>query len=217
MLRTLPLVVVVLVLTLAGVVQGIWTGRWHRSSALETARERLDAVPLSVGDWRGEALATDEEQRVQADAAGCIHRRYENHQTGAVVSILLVCGRPGPVAVHPPDVCFQGAGYKLAAAPARVEVPLGSSPSASFWSAEFVQPQPGVGHSLRAYWAWSATGAWETPSNTRFAFARYPVLYKLYVYREARAGAEDRAEDEPCFTLLRQLLPELQQTLFSTP
>jgi hypothetical protein len=218
MLRTLPLVTVVAILVLAGVVQGLWTGRWHTSAALEEALTRLDAVPLTLGDWHGQALETDAEQREQAEAAGSLYRRYENRQTRATVSILLVCGRPGPVSVHPPDVCFRGAGYEPAAAPARAEVPLDApGPAASFWTAEFVKRDAGVSHRLRLYWAWSADGTWATPANPRLAFARVPALYKLYVFREVPSGADSRADDEPCLVFLRQLLPELNHALFPVP
>jgi hypothetical protein len=218
MLRALPLVAVAALLALAGLVQGLWTGRWHTSHALEGALARLDAVPLTVGDWQGRALETDEEQRVQAGAAGCLHRRYEDRRTGEVVSILLVCGRPGPVSVHPPDVCFRGAGYEPAAAPARAEVPADApAPPATFWAAEFVKRDTGLPRRLRVYWAWGADGTWDAPANPRLAFARFPVLYKLYVYREAPPGAEGRPGDDPCLAFMRQLLPALQQTLFPAP
>jgi hypothetical protein len=212
MLRTLPLVTAAAILLLAGLVHGLWTDRWHTAPAPREALTRLEAVPLTVGDWQGQALPADEEQRVQAEAAGCLYRRYQNRQTGTVVSILLVCGRPGPVSVHPPEVCFRGAGYEPTAAPARVAV----SP-ATFWAAEFVKRDGGVARRLRAYWAWSADGTWQAPASPRLTYARFPVLYKLYVFREAPAGAAGRPEEEPCLAFLRPLLPELQHALFPAP
>jgi hypothetical protein len=136
MLRTLPLVTAVVLLALAGLVHGIWSDRWHTAPPMQDALDRLDAVPLAVGDWHGQALATDDQQRVQAEAAGCLYRRYEG-PTGTAVSILLVCGRPGPVSVHPPEVCFRGAGYEPTAEPARVETAPGT-----FWTADFVPGAP---------------------------------------------------------------------------
>jgi hypothetical protein len=218
MLRKLPLLLVVAILVLGGVVHGLWTDRWHKSPALEEALARLDTVPLVIGDWQGQALETDEEQRVQAEAAGCLHRRYENRQTGSAVSILLVCGRPGPVSVHPPDVCFQGVGYESAAPPHRQEVQADApAAAATLWAATFIKRNAAGPRHLAVYWSWSAAGTWEAAGNPRLAFARFPVLYKLYVFREAPGEADLGAGEDPCLAFLRPLLPELQQALFPTP
>ena len=66
---------------------------------------------------------------------------------------------------------------------------------------------------LRIYWGWSATGSWTAPDNPRLAFARFPVLYKLYVLREATASG-GRPEADPCVEFLPRVLAELDKCLF---
>jgi hypothetical protein len=178
-------------------------------------------LPLSVGPWRGEALRLDAESVAHAQLAGYCWRRYRHTLTGDVVSVLLVCGDFRPVAVHPPDVCYEGAGYEMMgqpvrrtltpAAPAAPAAP--SAPPAEFWMAQFHKPGAAVPGQLRIYWSWTAKGTWEAADNPRLAFAGSPVLYKLYVLSETipTDGAPDR---DPCKEFMDGWLPELQKTLF---
>ena len=128
--------------------------------------------------------------------------------------MLLVCGRPGPVAVHTPEVCYPGAGFELAQdRPAKVVVQPGSGyPPAVFRSALFRQQEALTPASLRIYWSWNSIGNWAVPEYPRFAFAGRPYLYKLYVIFELageRAEAADATETE----FLRQLLGAPENTL----
>src|SRR5207249_1784629 len=121
-----------------GLLYGLWTDRWVVSDEPGASAAKLAGLPLAVGGWEGEALALDAGGRSPAGVAGHLSRRYRNRLNGGAVSVLLVCGRPGPVSVHTPDVCYGGAGYDLAGPPARYEVPAGAaSPPAAFWTADF--------------------------------------------------------------------------------
>ena len=51
------------------------------------------------------------------------------------VGVLLLCGRPGPVSVHTPDLCFPGAGFQEAGEPTRCPIP--GSPGDRFWVRHF--------------------------------------------------------------------------------
>ena len=42
---------------------------------------------------------------------GYLLRTYTHRISGETFQVLLVCGKPGPTSLHPPDVCYQGAGY----------------------------------------------------------------------------------------------------------
>ena len=48
-----------------------------------------------------------------AGAVGQISRVYTNPTKGLTVSVLLLCGLPGNISTHTPDVCYPGAGYTL--------------------------------------------------------------------------------------------------------
>jgi hypothetical protein len=216
-MQTLRIVIALAVVIPCGVVYGLWTDRWVVSDEPGASAAKLAGLPLTVGEWEGEAMAVDTRGRAMAGVAGHLARRYRNRLNGGAVSVLLVCGRPGPVAVHTPDVCYDGAGYDLAAPPARFAVSSDPAlPPAEFWVADFLRVESAVPTRLRIFWAWSADGAWNAPDNPRLAFARFPALYKLYVLREA-AVAGERPEDEPCTEFLRRLLPELAKCLFPGP
>src|SRR5436309_15131180 len=123
MSRILPALVALPLVVACGLAEGLWANRWQTSAAAEQAAARLKEVPLAVGDWQAEEREFDARQAEKAELTGHTWRRYVNQKTGAAVSVLLVCGRAGPVALHPPDVCYQGAGYRLTAPQARRDVP----------------------------------------------------------------------------------------------
>src|SRR4051812_2243171 len=83
--------------------QGGGAGRWGSKRAREKSLDRLDRVPLSAGDWRGQwaeldAEVIDQARRVGID--GSIRREFTRAPDGAAVSVILMCGRFGPLSVH---------------------------------------------------------------------------------------------------------------------
>src|SRR5262249_26693898 len=123
-------------------------------------------------------------------------------------------GRPGPVSIHTPDVCYGASGYTVGAnsqftTPADV-----AAPPAQFKTALMSQTKVAGQTQLRIFWSWSANGTWQVPDDARSAFARHPVLYKLYLVRELM-NANEPVEEDPCVELMRQLLPELKRSVFN--
>lgn len=193
------------------VLHGLWTQRWQTAPAIEAAAARLADVPLAFGDWKGEALALDPDAVAQAKLTGCWMRRYTHAVTGRSVTVLLMCGPAGPVAVHTPEWCFGGAGYDMAGPAVPYTVP--TEPPAEFWTARFSKPGTILPEQLRIFWAWSTAGTWEASRQPRLAFGRAAFLYKLYVLRNVTAPSE-RIDDDPCLEFMRVFLPELSRTLF---
>jgi hypothetical protein len=198
---------VVLVGTL-GAVHGVFTDRWGPSGQLEQALAALDRVPAAVGDWSGEDVAYEPEDMARAGIKGCVFRRYKNARTREAVSVLLVCGRGGPISVHTPDVCYAGAGYRQVGDERTREVEVGAEARVPFRVARFAPPGGVSPTQLETYWAWSRDGrVWEAPQNPRLTLARSAALYKLYVTREFTPGARAEAAD-PCQTFLRLALSQ---------
>jgi hypothetical protein len=198
----------------SGIVHGLWTDRWAGSEELAAAVARLDDIALDLGDWRGEEVQPNPGQF--STVSGHCYRRYQNRRTGASVTVALVCGRPGPVSIHTPDVCYAAGGFEIEP-PSRVTLPAGpDAPAAEFWTAQMQKTRATDRTTLRVFWSWNAAGAWEVPDQPRLAFARHEALYKLYLVRELTTTGE-AAEEDPCLDLARQLLPELQRALFSRP
>jgi hypothetical protein len=65
---------------------------------------------------------------------------------------------------------------------------------------------------LEIYWAWNGGEGWAAPESPRFFFARFPVLYKLYVIREV-SPREKRGKTDPYSEFLQDFLPELNRAL----
>lgn len=213
MLRMLPTWLGLALVIAFGVAEGLWANRWQISDAPEQAAARLAEVPLSVGDWKGEPRELDARQVAKAELTGYLHRRYVNEQTEEAVTVLLVCGRAGPVSLHTPDVCYQGAGYHLSESQTRRDVaPESMAEPVKFWVGQF-QKDGAVPDPLRIFWIWGANGKWETPDNPRLAFARADALYKLYVIREL-PSADDPLDKDPSLEFVKVFLPQLQSRLF---
>jgi hypothetical protein len=213
-MRTLPVLMALPLVISFGLVEGHWTDRWATTADADAAVARLAGLPLAVGDWEGQAQALDGRQIERAGIRGYRLHRYVHRPTGEEVSVLVVCGKPGPISVHTPDVCYEGAGYRLATRRERRSFDFGWQDSpVEFFTARFRKGDAAVPEELRVLWAWSATGAWATADNPRLQFARHSFLYKMYVTRQlTRRGEGD--ESDPVADFLRLFLPELNHTLF---
>src|SRR4051812_3337978 len=109
--RTLPILISTAIVLLGGSVHGIWTHRWTNDRDLEIAAARLDRVPMTIGDWEGQPLEFEVKDYARAGIEGGLSRRYINRRNGDIETLLIVCGPPGPISVHTPEVCYPAAGY----------------------------------------------------------------------------------------------------------
>ncbi|HEV3205172.1 MAG TPA: exosortase-associated EpsI family protein [Gemmataceae bacterium] len=212
MVRLIPTASAVVLVIGLGIVHGLWTDRWVHSEEPGRAAARLASISLTLGEWQGRRLQLDERQL--GGISGYFYGRYVHSRTGKSISAFLVAGRPGPVAEHTPDVCYQASGYEVGTAH---HFSLGKdehSPHAEFWTSLLKKTKAADQIRLRIYWAWSFNGDWSAPENPRWTFAGRSVLYKLYVIREIQAG-EDSREDAACSDFLKEFLPEFQKTQFA--
>jgi hypothetical protein len=171
-------------------------------------------VPMIIGDWHARSDELDEAVLTRAGADGYFLRHYENLD-GKKITVLLMCGRPGPIALHEPDVCYRGAGYyqngPIAVWPQKYD---SGSTSAEFKRGNFSKDDATDVTSVRIEWSWNAGGKWLVPSNPRVAFARSSVLYKLYIVQSETPSSEQAGEDA-CKEFLEQMLPKLDNALFA--
>jgi hypothetical protein len=213
MVRALPMTIALALVIASGIVHGQWTQRWSVSHALEEATGMLERLPMVLGDWQGRPLVLDRAQVDLAEIAGYVARRYVDPVHNDEVTILLVCGPPGPISVHTPDICYVGAGFEMVGSPEVFKLTIDpSSPPAEFRSVLMSKANAAVPTYLRILWSWSAVGIWEVPQNPRLAFAPRNVLYKLYVIR-GQNSADEAMDDDAGPRFLRILLPELERVL----
>ncbi len=213
MTRLIPALTASVLVIACGVVHGFWTDRWqNRPAETADAAARMEALPLEIGDWSGSVLEVKQPQA--GDVAGTIERRYQNLRTREEVSVYMVCGRPGPVSIHTPEVCYAASGF-VVGTKSRAAI---REHGGDFWSADAVKSKAGQETRLRIFWGWNAGKGWTAPDgDPRWTFTtgrHAPVLYKLYVLRDLSASAQSGKED-PCQSFLRALLPEMDRNLIA--
>lgn len=202
----------------SGVVHGLLTDRWQAAPEPAARAARLELVPFVLGDWVGQDIDTDAPQ--VGSIAGYLHRRYLNRQTGIGVTVYMVCGRPGPICIHTPDVCYAASGYEIMTQE-RLKLPADVG-EGEFWTAKLHRSNSTEDQRLRIFWSWSDGSRWAVPESPRLEFARRSVLFKLYLLREERSSNRSSAQvdnaeflaSEPCLDLMRQLLPEWRKAVF---
>src|SRR5262249_12530355 len=155
----------------AGLVHGMWAGRWSAGENRAVAAARLTAVPKTIGDWDATDRELSEREREVAGIDGYLLRRDVKRETGNFVAVVLVCGKPGPVSVHTPEVCYGGAGYAPTADPVLIDINLADSRTEQFRTALFRKRGEGAIDQLRIFWSWHAGTAWQAPDSPRWAFA----------------------------------------------
>ena len=198
----------------AGITQGRWSGRWSGSDGLKRSASEIARIPIAVGEWQGEELPLDRRTQEGAGIEGFVMRRYVNRR-GEGVTVLLVCGRPGPIAAHTPEVCYPGAGFEATAPKVRLPVGVGSQPD-EVWVTDFSQGESALRSNLRVFHAWTTDGTWTASETPRMGFAGEPILYKLYVVQEMD-NKKRQPRDVPAFAFLGQFLPVIRATLFPRP
>lgn len=213
MFRILPLFCATTLLVASGVVQRVWTGAWTGADNEPASfAARLANVPMNIGPWQGTDGEIDSAQLATAEAVGHLLRRYVRHDTDAEVSIFILCGRPGPMSVHQPTICYGGIGFETDKETSYKVQGEGDVPEAEFNRLDMIKRERVSPIRLRIYYAWNSGGSWRAPSNPRLTFGGAGALYKMYVVYRPAPGNE-LTETDPAQDLLRDLLPELQRAL----
>jgi hypothetical protein len=163
------------------VVQGMLTDRWsgrNVAADLKQAAELLETkFPNKFGEWEFvQELASDQKQLERAGAVGHISRLFANRETGAKVSVFIVCATPHDASGHTPDRCYPGAGFEIAEAEHRQSIPLADGRTAETFTGTFRK----TGQTLRVFWTYGADGRWIAPQIARIELAGTSAVYKLY-------------------------------------
>ncbi len=165
----------------AGIVDGYFSQRWVSTELLQEASAALHELPLTIGEWEGTEGEINPQQLKIAEATGSLLRVYRHRTTGESFSVMLLCGPHGPISLHPPTVCFVGAGWNLTAAPESHEYVDREATACQFWQARFDRSSDLRRDAILTDWAWNNGQGWKASSDPRFEFAGSPYLFKLYV------------------------------------
>jgi hypothetical protein len=204
-----------ILLLATGLLHGYITNRWGSSASLQQAIDRMDQLPLTVGDWKGEITKRDVELQTIRNSGAFVLARYVNRRTGETIDVSLICGRPGTLSIHPPTICFPAHGYRLKQGGKRVEVPAEKSTPISAWMvADFARQIAAGEEPIHILWCYGVDGEWIAPDNPRVSLAGRQAVYKLYLAR-AELEEELSAQKDPCVSFLKAFLPELSNALYA--
>jgi hypothetical protein len=258
--------VFVLIVLVSGILHGVQTFRWTDKPSLDSYVARLRDIPTQFDDWSNEIGNLSPEQLIRrgteviADpvtgrsemryldnlkAHGIedyILRDYRNRRSTETYTVLVVCGRPGPIASHTPDVCYRGSGYSQVGEQTRGDITIddeNSQERGKRYPLNLLQFRPPItrldARELQIRWAWMAPGELlKTPSNPRYDFAMKPALFKVYIHHELAVTASSSALQSPVkndtplpnvvtttrqdpSVFLKAFLPRLEQALKGVP
>lgn len=161
-----------------GVYHGLATDRWSDPEATDHPGVRLADLPLEIGDWKGELLPRGDDDDPKTAAR---HFRFTEAKTNRWILVAISSGRAGRVAVHNPEHCYLGSGYKVVDEIRTESLPAGPRDQASFWTGHFQKKKPTGLESIRIFWGWTNDGNWQAPAYPRLFFAGAPLLHKLYM------------------------------------
>ena len=196
-----------------GIAYGFLSDRWGVSQKVIDAANRLNDVPMEFGDWVGaKGSPIDKDTQRTAGAVNYLTRTYTN-ANGDTVFVTMLCGRPGPISTHSPDVCFRGAGLRQKFEAEEQQIPCEGSIEANFLSAEFQRPQSKPGPDMKTYWSISPNGTtWYAVSDSRLQFGHHPYLYRTFISTSMTRLAD---EDQPDVIeeFLKDFLPVTSEAL----
>jgi hypothetical protein len=216
MTRVLVPLSIALTLVASGVSQGLLSDRWSSSAeeVVQQAREKLDELPMHIGDWDGIPR-----QWIAFDQSGAekdfITRGYINHLNGDSVGLLIAAGLSRNVRQwHTPMQCYPAQGYDCAGPVAKSVIHL-DGVEAEFFHADFTLPRASAPDHVRVFWAFSGDGHWLAPDSefSQFTFGRYRTLYKVYVLRQLKRPGEP-LDNDSCIEFLKVALPQVNKTFF---
>jgi hypothetical protein len=163
----------------AGALYGSYSQRWGPPADLVAAAARLAELPHQIGAWKMvEELPMEKSALKMLECAAYANRRYINEHTGQSISLAILVGPPGPIAVHTPEICFSSRDYEIQSERQSVSVDESPSKRHTFWRVDF-KSRNALADELRIYYAWSPGGLWEAADSPRYEFTAAPLLYKI--------------------------------------
>jgi hypothetical protein len=170
---------VALLVAAAAVVHGAVTQRWSVFAPDPARTARAHALVVRFADCESVEVPSDIPLK-ERSVATC--RKYHSDAQNLTVVTSITTGVPGAVATHTPDVCYTGGGgYVMLRGPAKQSVELPGGGTAEYYVADFERKKAAGTDRVRVRWAWTADGTWAAPDRPRWAYARVPELFKLYI------------------------------------
>ena len=201
-----------LIIVGTGLAYGHYSHRWGPPADMASAVSQVDRLPKQLGEWSAiEELTMGETELEMLECAGYCHRRYVQTGTGKTVTVAILLGPPGPIAVHTPEICFSSRAYDIQRRRELTSVASDDSQSHTFWQVEFAS-RNALAESLQVMYAWSDGERWFASKSPRFEFAALPYLYKLQLSAPVSVGRRDE-DIKATHDFLRELASVWNQPL----
>lgn len=188
-----------------GAVYGRWTQRWGPSVDMQAAAARLVELPSQIGDWQ--LLEERPMSPLVVETLQCaahVNRVYVNAETGEQVTVAIVLGPPGPIAVHTPEICYSSAAFEIVDSRREELFDAPDGPPHSLWLTTFKSRDAGS-QNLLVYYGWTTGDRWQASSAPRFEYGGQRKLYKIQA--ATLVGPTDGdALSNPCRRFLEALL-----------
>jgi hypothetical protein len=193
----------------SGIAHGWLDGRWIDRVDVNSIGAQLQQLPQRFGDWSlAETQELPESARKMLQCYGDTLKVYQSAKTGNRVTVAVLFGPRGPIAVHTPEICYSGQGIQQQGNTQRVTLDADGL-SHSLWKVIFqskVDSQP----ALEAYYAWSVGDAWQAAEHPRVWLT--DRLYKIQVAGQPALPGQISESQQ----FLEQFLPQLQPLLVKT-
>ena len=196
---SLPALALVISLLVAStLIHGWLSGRWYVTQDLYQAGEKLEELPKQIGAWQQiESKPLDDSITQMLQCYGSIVREYRHDDTGEQVTVALLLGPRGPIAVHTPEICYSSVGTKQVGQ--RISKSIDQH---QLWVSEFAQ-SPSPTATFEVWYGWSDGSEWVAAENPRFWMT--PTLYKIQL-----VGPVESESNRPCKNFLSELLPQFE-------
>lgn len=193
---------------------------WGVNEALRQGRQSpfsLDTLPMTLGDWHGEARELDPEIARQTGCTDHIFRSYRNAKTGSRVDLILLYGPSLEVVKHSPMICYPDSGFSYTAMPEPRTVKAGQD-RFPFSSMVFAKADGTHPVHEEVYYTWGQAHPdqpgrpldWSPDVGSWKRLARVPGLYKVHLQRDV-SPVERREFGNPCEAFLAELMPWVEQ------
>ena len=212
--RWLLIGVGILLILVTAIVQGFWSDRWTDDAADSLhLKQRIDNLPMQLGDWEGQNLEADPREIRASGAVGHLSRSYRNRVTGEQVSLFLICGHMRHVSVHTPDRCYPAAGFDQLSPAERFTIETSAGPLETFTTTFRQEAAEGI-LTQRVFWTWGLDKQWEAPENPRVRYGGVRALYKMYLISSVPPGVEQEAAESPCLNFAQDTMALIDAQLF---
>ncbi len=201
-----PLCIASVIAAVSGFSHGWLDGRWVDKPNVEAIGKKLNELPSQFGDW---VLVENQELPDSTSSIlrcyGYTLQVYQNSKNGRRLSVAVLLGPRGPIAVHTPEVCYSGQGI-IPTGKTTQEAIKFDADEHTFWRVSF-QSKIDSKPELEAFYAWSDGGNWQAAANPRVWLTSR--LYKIQL--ACQPTSEGEVSDGVLF--LQQFLPNLQPLL----